>query len=89
MSRLEEIKNEVAQERGFKDWEHLNGSDLYDSDIERVAKKYAEECTKASLEKVSEKIKMVDLNSESKTAISECWVVDKKSITNPENIVLL
>ena len=39
---LEEIRDIVAKNRGYDNWEILNGSDLYDSDIDEVAKKYAE-----------------------------------------------
>lgn len=44
-SRLEEIRDIVAKNRGYDSWEILNGSDLYDSDIDEVAKKYAESKT--------------------------------------------
>lgn len=38
---LEEIRDIVAKNRGYENWETLNGSDLYDSDIDEVAKMYA------------------------------------------------
>ena len=39
---IKEIRDIVAKNRGYDNWEILNGSDLYDSDIDEVAKKYAE-----------------------------------------------
>ena len=86
MKRLEEIRNEVAKERGYRDWETLNGSDLYDSDIDKVAIKYAEECIKASLEKASENAGAYKLDYPNNVSKA---VVEKETITNPENIILL
>lgn len=44
-SRLEEIRDIVAKNRGYENWETLNGSDLYDSDIDEVARMYSESNT--------------------------------------------
>lgn len=81
MNRLEEIQNELAVSKGFKSFNDMDSdADLpeMDSIYNESAVRYAEECVKASLEKASE--------------VAECeydYFVDKKSITNPENIILL
>lgn len=53
------------------------------SEILEAMKRYAEECVKASLEKASESVK---INRLGKTYDVE---VNKESITNPKNIVLI
>lgn len=90
MSRLEDIKDEVVREFGYKDfitYEKLM-IDSYDFDntiiIEKIAKSYAVECIKVSLEKASENLVFF---------IDDTYKVEandlKESITNPENIILL
>lgn len=92
MSRLEDIKDEVVREFGYKDfitYEKLM-IDSYDFDntiiIEKIAKSYAVECIKASLDKASEIAKTHKVNQWGRLYDIE---VDKESITNESNIVLL
>lgn len=88
MSRLEEIKNEVVKEFGYKDfitYERLM-IDSYDFDdtiiIEKIAKSYAKECVKVSLEKASEELTnhLYELGQ---------IFTEQQVIIYPENIVLL
>lgn len=93
MKTLIEIQNEVVKERGFSSFtafaRHPDIAELPHriTIIDEIAKRYATECIKASLEKAAENAKTDDFfdqrNCETKT-----WV-DKSSITSKENIVLL
>lgn len=88
MSRLEQIKNEVLKDFGYKSIDQA----LYEQcDLSnQIAKKYAEECIKASLEKASENVKMKSKDNISELSMMDDWSeLDKESIINPENIVLL
>ena len=92
MKTLEEIKNEVAKEIGYENYneyikELYKNADFYF--VERInklnneiAERYAKEVAIASLEKASENAR-TRINDESTSII-----VDKYSITNEENIVL-
>lgn len=77
MSRLEEI---------LQKYEDKNEMHFFQIDKESIIypaiEEYVKECIKASLEKASEKVECVTCYD------NECEV-DLKSITNPENIVLL
>lgn len=77
---LEQIKNEVANEHGFN---NLLWNEKENQFINEVAKRYANACVKASLEKAANEAKM-GTHPEG-TSI----VINKSSITNPDNIVLL
>lgn len=89
MSRLEEIKNEVVKEFGYKDfitYERLM-IDSYDFDntiiIEKIAKSYATECIKAYLKKLS-------YNTEIFAYEDYCFsYIDTKILESDDNIVLL
>lgn len=64
-SRLEEIRDIVAKNRGYENWETLNGSDLYDSDIDEVARMYSESKTaqlKADKAELIEMLKECELS---------------------------
>ena len=94
MKTLEEIKNEVAIEIGYENYneyikELCKNAEFYF--VERInklnneiAKRYAKELAIASLEKASENAKIDILSAESKCVVA----IDKSSITNEENIVL-
>lgn len=85
MSRLEELKDEVAKKIGFRDWDDAR-HDLDESFIFEFAKIYAKECVEASLERASIKAKIFkDSNSGSYLDA----YIKKESITNKENIILL
>lgn len=82
MSRLEEIKNEWAKLLGYDGYFDFTCHKKEVKDIEQffneIIERYAKECVKASLEKASES--------------GYCTydaMIDRESITNPENIILL
>ena len=97
MKTLEEIKNEVAKEIGYENYneyikELYKNADFYF--VERInklnneiAKRYAKEVAIASLEKASENAKLKTFSTKNLTDFSK-KMVDKSSITNEENIVL-
>lgn len=90
---LQDIKNQVAKDYGYKNyhdaWVKSHGG-VSDNFMNQVAKRYATECVKASLEKAAENAKSGDIRE--KTGLSGIWLeadIDKSSITDPKNIVLL
>ena len=97
MKTLEEIKNEVAIEIGYENYneyikELCKNAEFYF--VERInklnneiAKRYAKEVAIASLEKASENAKLKTFSTKNLTDFSK-KMVDKSSITNEENIVL-
>ena len=97
MKTLEEIKNEVAIEIGYENYneyikELYKNADFYF--IERlnrlnneIAERYAKKVAIASLEKASENAKTKHFSTKNMIDFSKI-VVDKSSITNEENIVL-
>lgn len=91
MNRLEQIKDEVARSKGLGSWSELDYKGyIWDSDIEAVCEKYAKECIKASLEKASQNVKMKLKQNIYDLSMMDDWSeIDKDSITNSENIVLL
>lgn len=90
MKRLEEIKNEVAKEFGYESFEKFDDKSTFSYDhktpqiIDAIATIYAREVAQASLQKAEE-------NAEITSSSYEDYLdyVDKKSITNPNNITLL
>ena len=94
MKTLEEIKDKVAQQRGFSNYkEFCQLTRKIDTDIifvmdgffNKVAKRYAKEVAIASLEKASENAKIKYTLDEE---LNKYYLIDKSSITNVENIVL-
>ena len=101
MKTLEEIKNEVAIENGFENYDNLisdygeknpNWYDYgkkhpnnFDKYFDEIAKRYAKEVAIASLEKASENAKVKYTLDEE---LNKHYLIDKSSITNEENIVL-
>lgn len=103
MSRIEEIKEEQALNHCFLNYaqveEHYKtgviSQNSYDDWQDDVIKAYTEECIKASLEKASKRVFLIDLSlnqnvrryiyDESENLIE----INKEEITDPENIVLL
>lgn len=82
MSRLEELKEKYAVQQGFDSWKELwfdtTNFKHANEKIDELVKLYAKECSQASLEKASES--------------GYCTydaMIDRESITNPENIILL
>lgn len=87
MSRLEEIKDQYALEvTGDLHWHSysMGGADISNRDIDEIAKRYARECCIATQNACAENAHVEMLEG----CIDE-FGVDKESITNPDNIVLL
>lgn len=88
MSRYNELKDALAKESGFINWAHLlfnnnRNSIAIENACDEVAKRYAKECSQASLEKASERTKILfdpKFNG---------YKGRHLAITNPENIILL
>lgn len=83
---LQEIKDQYAKSLNGMTWDQVTmDRSLFDSAVDEIAKRYALECCKASLEKAASAAK-VTINGQ------PAWggyIADHESITNPENIVLL
>lgn len=88
MKTLEEIRDEMAQEMGFLDWEEMfyeEGYEIGDNGIDEVAKRYAKEVAKEALKNASE-------NAGTKREQAPMlWtpsvrIVDKRSILDEHNI---
>ena len=75
MKRLEEIYNECECNKK--------------SEILEAMKKYAEECVKASLEKASEKAEYGIWQNDDMYLSESNIFINRQSITNPDNMVLL
>lgn len=84
MNRLEQIKDEYAEKYHAHDWESFVRNQVswwVEAQMDDICKIYAEECVKASLDKASEKAEL--------DGCMDSVFVNKESITNPVNIVLL
>jgi hypothetical protein len=80
---LQEIKDQYAKSLNGMTWDQVTmDRSLFDSAVDEVAKRYATECCKASLEKAAD-----NANAGFNPFNSTCFV-EKITITNPENIVL-
>lgn len=80
MSRLKQIQEQYAKEKGYSEFFILYCDSNYEQTqkyTKEITELYATECVKASLEKASENV------------IIYWSFVDKESITNHDNIVLL
>lgn len=91
MSRLEELKEEFAHSQLFDTWKRLkyfykDDQDAFEKVLDLINSKYGKECSQASLEKASETAKTHKVNRWGRLYDIE---VNKESITNLENIVLL
>ena len=86
MKTLQEIKHEFALEFGFKNWNELteaSSKPMLQNHMNDIARRYAKQCVKASLEKAAHAIHDVDIFTISFTAR------ERSAITSPENITLL
>lgn len=92
MTKLEEIKNQVAYENNWRDWD--DAPDIRQLQMwPEVNRRHARECCKATLEKAAENAQ-VCIDGDSKGTSyglpsNEFIEVDKSSITNPDNICIL
>lgn len=83
---LERIQNEVARENGYSRWHNPELNYLWPE----VCRRYALECCKATLAKASENADvMVHPKDELKPSEMQRYVVDKSTVTDKENIVIL
>lgn len=103
MSRLEEIKYEVAREKGFTNWASLftaGGYEYIQKRMEDVNKRYARECCIATQKACADNATLWCQSSINGTEfdkivlhegedVEETITVFKESITKPDNIVLL
>ena len=98
--RLEEIKNEVAKEKGFSKWTPYPASiHIPDKLWPEICKRYATECCEATLKKASENVKLSYddhgypqfVNQPSLEKYIKAWDIkpNEESITYKDNIVLL
>ncbi|WP_241287543.1 hypothetical protein [Chryseobacterium indologenes] len=88
MSKLTEIQNMLAKEKGFEDFdlllEETSEMEIIKCFFNEVSKKYAEECVKASLSKAKEHA-LIDGSPYSRCGCE----VNEESIASNENVVLL
>lgn len=84
---LEEVKNQVIKERlGKGEYIYHEAMDECDEVWTEIAKMYATECVKASLEGASENAR---IGSDFSFTQGESFYVQKSSITDHKNIILL
>lgn len=104
MKKIEEIKNEISRDLGNENFKELFKNAVRNMPIEKAFLKindiineasliYANKCVKDSLKKASENAKVNCNHEEVKKEFTDIdsgylYFVDKKSITNEENIVL-
>lgn len=82
---LQTLKNTYAQEQGYEDWDDF----ISDQPVYRREEHYDEICIraqKAALEKAAERGRLVPLQGIGFIDFSK-HMLDKKSITNPENLI--
>lgn len=88
MTIYEQIKKELANEIGCENWDELRlklGPKTMDIYERKLCNKYAYECSKTSLQKASESV-IAYIGNE---GTEDTPLVSQRSITNPDNIVLL
>lgn len=90
---LERIKNEVAKENGYFDYDQMveirkPTKDTYDGIFDIICERYARECCQATLEKAAGNVKVTIIPPE-RWGENQIHSIDKSSITNPENICIL
>ena len=95
--RLEEIKNEYAESKGWDNWSDFIGCvqiTRREGHFDKVSELYAREVAQESLEKASEEATINHQNGEVNEDIKYFQIdfriirINKQSITNPDNIVL-
>lgn len=82
MKTLQEIKDKYAIEQGYKDWESIRNKPGYvvESHMDEICIR----AQKEALEKAAENVKM---GYTSIFSDDMKLVVDRRSITNPENLI--
>lgn len=92
MKTLKYLKDEYAKETVFyNNFQELlddDGADLY-YDFDEIAKRYARECAKATLEKAAESVITYHNPDDHKSVKVYRIHKTQESITNEENIVIL
>jgi len=94
MKTLKEIKDEVSKELGYKSYIHCyqeTDRQEYEDLMEEVCRRAQLECGKATLEKISEKIKssITNYRNEIVRIPGLTTQIDKTLITSEENIVII
>ena len=92
MKTLQEIKNHYAQEQGYEDWEDLIEDNWKTILMESHMNEICIRAQKAALEKAAENAEITC--SRKTTHCKQCYgggcenpIVEKESITNPENLI--
>jgi len=83
MKNLQEIKDEVYQEIGYK------GGEITGDEVDAIAERYARECALASLEKAEKRASDLMESEEVEDIYIEDFEAIKKAISNPLNVILL
>lgn len=83
MKTLQEIKDEVAREDNYSEWEVIGELGVSDWHVEEIAKRYAKEVAKQTLINVSENAKTVSIPIGMGRHI---YSVDEETITDESNI---
>lgn len=84
MSKLEELYEKMVDEAPFI-FPESNREYVFE-----LARIYAKECCQATLEKASENVKIKLKDNLNELSMMDDWnEIDKKSIANPDNIVIL
>lgn len=87
MTILQEIKDQVAREDNYSEWEVVGELGVSDWHIEEIAKRFAKEVAKQALINASENARLklrddwLDLHE-----FDCCECIDKQSILNESNI---
>lgn len=82
MSTLQEIKEKWAKGQGFDSWELMRQNQGIDNvDLNIICKEYATQCILASLKKAKESAEL--------DGCMNAVFINKESITNLQNIILL
>lgn len=88
MDRLEQIKNKVVRENGYKSFNDMMWTESHVSTVEvvlrDVARRYATEMVKHNLERAAENASLIDPSMNIKCKSGHGFVVDKQSITSLE-----
>lgn len=92
MKTLQEIKDTYAKENGYEDWNDLSEKNNYADDYELHWTSVCIRAQKLALEKAAENTEITC--SRKTTHCKQCYgggcenpIVEKDSITNPENLI--
>lgn len=84
MDKLQQIKDEYAREMRYADWDSIPDADWWNRIINDIAKRYARACCEATLKQAAENAECLPGGMYEASGL-----IDRKSILNPDNIVIL